>query len=63
MLHGFLVGVIATAIYVGLTLGKPEPMAYIVAHVLKGLGGAAGGFVAAYSRKVTGDPGGRGSII
>ena len=48
VLHGLLVGVIAIAIYVGLTRGKPEPIAYIVAHALKGLGGAAGGFVALY---------------
>ena len=46
-LHGVLVGVVATLIYVALTRAKPEPSAYILAHVLKILGGAAGGFVAA----------------
>jgi hypothetical protein len=45
-LHGILVGVVATLLYVGLTLGRPEPLAYLVAHVLKILGGAAGGRVA-----------------
>lgn len=46
VLHGILVGVVATLIYVGTSLGRPEPIAYVVAHVLKVLGGAAGGFVA-----------------
>ena len=46
VMHGALVGVVATLIYVGLTLGKPEPFAYLVAHGLKILGGAAGGAVA-----------------
>jgi hypothetical protein len=45
VLHGALVGVAATLIYAGISLGQPEPIAYIVAHVLKVLGGAAGGFV------------------
>ncbi len=45
ILHGFLVGVVATLIYVGLTRGGPEPAAYLLAHGLKMLGGAAGGFV------------------
>ena len=46
VLHGLFVGVVATAIYVGITLGRPEPVAYVVAHVLKGLGGVTGGYVA-----------------
>lgn len=46
ILHGALVGVVATLIYVGMSLGQPEPVAYLVAHALKVLGGAAGGFVA-----------------
>ena len=46
VLHGALVGIVATLIYVGIGLGQPEPIVYIVAHVLKVLGGAAGGFVA-----------------
>jgi putative membrane protein (TIGR04086 family) len=46
VLHGALVGIVATLIYVGIGLGQPEPIVYIVAHVLKVLGGAAGGVVA-----------------
>lgn len=51
VLHGTLVGVVATLLYVGLNLGRPEPPAYLVAHVLKILGGAAGGFFAERRRK------------
>ena len=51
VLHGTLVGVVATLLYVGLTLGRPEPPAYLVAHVLKIVGGAAGGFCAERRRK------------
>lgn len=47
VLHGALVGVVAAVIYVGLTAAKPEPLAYLVAHGLKVLGGACGGFVTA----------------
>ena len=53
ILHGILVGVVATLIYVALTRAKPEPSAYILAHALKILGGAAGGFVIA-RKKVAG---------
>ena len=45
-LHGALVGVTASLIYVAITLAQPEPFIYIVAHGLKILGGAAGGAVA-----------------
>jgi hypothetical protein len=41
-----LVGVVAALIYVALTRAQPEPFAYIVAHALKLVGGACGGFVA-----------------
>lgn len=51
ILHGILVGLVATLIYVGLTRGRPEPVAYLVAHGLKLIGGAAGGFVAARQQK------------
>jgi putative membrane protein (TIGR04086 family) len=47
VLHGILVGVVAALIYVGLTLARPEPLAYLAAHGLKIIGGAAGGFIAA----------------
>jgi putative membrane protein (TIGR04086 family) len=46
VLHGALVGIVATLLYVGIGMGRPEPVAYLVAHVLKVLGGMAGGFVA-----------------
>jgi putative membrane protein (TIGR04086 family) len=46
VLHGALVGGAATLIYVGIAFGQPEPPAYLIAHMLKLLGGLAGGFVA-----------------
>jgi hypothetical protein len=46
VLHGALVGIAATLIYIGISLGRPEPIAYVIAHVLKVLRGAAGGFIA-----------------
>lgn len=46
VLHGALVGIVSMLIYIGISLGQPEPIAYIIAHVLKVLGGTAGGFVA-----------------
>ena len=46
ILHGTLVGVVAALIYVALTRGQPEPLAYIVAQALKLVGGACGGLVA-----------------
>lgn len=46
VLHGTLVGLVATLIYIAITRAQPEPVAYIVAHFLKLLGGVAGGFVA-----------------
>jgi hypothetical protein len=46
VLHGTLVGVVATLIYIGISLGQPEPIAYVVAHVLKVFGGGVGGFIA-----------------
>ncbi len=51
ILHGILVGVVATLLYVALTRGRPEPWAYILAHALKIMGGAAGGLVAARRQK------------
>jgi hypothetical protein len=46
ILHGTLVGAIGIVIYLGLTRAQPEPLLYIFAHVLKLVGGAAGGYVA-----------------
>ena len=45
ILQGTLVGVVAALIYIALTRAQPEPFAYIVAHGLKLVGGACGGFV------------------
>ena len=53
VLHGVLVGVVATLLYIGLTRARPEPFAYVLAHMLKILGGAAGGFVAERRRAET----------
>jgi hypothetical protein len=53
VLHGILVGVVATLLYVGLTLARPEPFVYLVAHSLKILGGAGGGLVAGRRRAAT----------
>src|SRR5438270_13975504 len=46
VLHGTLLGVVGALIYVALTRAQPEPLAYIVAHALKLVCGAFGGFVA-----------------
>ena len=43
VLHGVLIGIVGTLMYVGLTRGQPEPWQYIVANALKIIGGAAGG--------------------
>ncbi len=53
VLHGVLVGVVATLLYLALSRAQPEPLAYVVAHVLKILGGAAGGLVGGRGRAVT----------
>jgi len=52
VVHGLLVGVVAAVIYVALTLARPEPMAYVIAHGLKLLGG----------RRVVGSRGSSGRI-
>lgn len=52
ILHGLFVGVIAALFYIALTRFQPEPLAYVIAHALKLVGGAAGGWVA-QRRKVT----------
>jgi putative membrane protein (TIGR04086 family) len=46
ILHGTLVGVVAALIYLALTRAQPEPAAYILAHALKLVGGACGGWAA-----------------
>lgn len=51
VLHGMLVGIVATLLYVGMTRAHSEPFAYLLAHGLKVLGGAAGGFLAGHRRE------------
>jgi hypothetical protein len=53
VLHGVLVGVVAALLYIALTRAQPEPLAYVVAHVLKIFGGAAGGLVGGRGRGAT----------
>jgi hypothetical protein len=48
--QGALIGVIGTLMYVALTRGQPEPWPYLLAHALKVIGGAAGGWTVARSR-------------
>ena len=54
VLHGVLVGVVATLLFVALSFGMSgslaEPALYWVAHGLKILGGATGGLLAARRR-------------
>jgi hypothetical protein len=47
VLHGVLIGVVGTLIYIAITRAQPEPWQYWVAHALKVVGGAAGGTVLA----------------
>ena len=47
VLHGVLIGVVGTLMYVALTRGQPEPWQYIVGNALKVVGGAVGGVVLA----------------
>jgi putative membrane protein (TIGR04086 family) len=51
VLHGILIGVVAALFYLALTRFKPEPLAYVIAHILKLAGGATGGYVAERRRK------------
>jgi len=47
VLHGALVGIVATIFYVALAWKQPQPLLYIISHGLKVVGGMAGGMVAA----------------
>lgn len=53
VMHGVLIGVVGTLMYVGLTRGAPEPWQYLVANALKVVGGIAGGMVLARRRTDT----------
>jgi putative membrane protein (TIGR04086 family) len=46
VLHGTLVGLVAAVVYIALTWRQTLPMAYVVSHFLKVIGGALGGFIA-----------------
>jgi hypothetical protein len=50
VLHGALIGIAGTLMYVALTRAKPEPWQYVLANALKVVGGAAGGWVVARRR-------------
>jgi hypothetical protein len=50
LLHGALAGVVAAVVYIALTWGQTLPSSYTLAHVLKVIGGAAGGYVVGRSR-------------
>ena len=46
-LHGALVGLVAALIYTALAWGQTQPLLYKISHIVKILGGMAGGMVAA----------------
>jgi putative membrane protein (TIGR04086 family) len=46
VLHGTLVGVVAALLYVLMTIGQTLPLAFLISHGLKVIGGAAGGLMA-----------------
>ena len=51
VLHGALIGVAGTLMYVALTRAAPEPWQYVLANALKIVGGAAGGWLLAHRRE------------
>ena len=52
VLHGVLIGIAGTLMYIAITRAQPEPWQYWVAHALKIVGGAAGGIVLAQRQTV-----------
>jgi membrane-associated HD superfamily phosphohydrolase len=56
ILHGVLIGIVGTLMYVALTRAQPEPWQYWVAHALKVVGGAAGGTVLAHRQTAGNTP-------
>jgi hypothetical protein len=56
VLHGILIGVVGTLMYIALTRAQPEPWQYWLAHALKIAGGAAGGMVLARRQTVGSTP-------
>jgi len=53
VLHGVLIGVVGTLMYIGLMRAQPEPWQYWVAHAFKVVGGAAAGMVLARRQTAT----------
>ncbi len=53
VLHGVLIGVVGTLMYIALTRAQPEPWQYWLAHGLKVAGGAAAGMVLARRQSAT----------
>jgi len=53
VLHGVLIGIVGTLMYVALTRAQPEPWQYWLAHALKVVGGAAAGMVLAGRQTAT----------
>jgi hypothetical protein len=47
VLHGVLIGVAGTLMYVAITRARPEPWQYWLAHALKVVGGAGAGMILA----------------
>src|ERR1700719_83789 len=50
VMHGVLIGIVGTLMYVALARAQPEPWQYWLAHALKVVGGAARGVVLARLR-------------
>ena len=55
VLHGTLAGVVAALVYIAVTWNQTLPSSYVLAHWLKVIGGAAGGYAASRSRRITSD--------
>jgi hypothetical protein len=53
VVHGVLIGIVGTLMYIGLTRAQPEPWQYWVAHALKVVGGAAAGMLLARRQTAT----------
>ena len=53
VLHGVLIGVVGTLMYIALTRAQPEPWQYWLAHGLKVVGGAAAGMLLARRHTAT----------
>ena len=51
VLHGVLIGLVATLFYLAISRFQPEPLTYVVGHALKLIGGATGGYVAERRKK------------